>query len=669
MADVHNDTLAGPHARSRFVDDYERAQQAMAHLRAQLDELDRREQQLVEREARFSADQTQKQADTQRRLKQLAELESLLTSREQSLETRETQTGQREREITQQLQSLEHETKRRLTALESETAERLKREADAAAVAIAIERRQFDEQCELRSSELEQAEIDVRERLTKLEQEFTAAMSARQTAADDEFVTEKQQFDEYCATRNRELAQAETEVQARLTKLEQEVTAAIAARQTAADEEFARHKSEQEQQLRKQREEILADVTQRQQEFELFQEEKQNEFSLREASIAEQEAALQERQTSLEVQLAEQQAALEGLISQQSELQQQYEAEKAAHDEAIAAWEAEQTQQRDVLTQEIEELRRTRLTALDQREEELRRREINAEKRVRVHEEHLGRVRDELEAARNEQRREQQQHQNWVQQVEHSIHLRLAQMRRFRDLMTQREDSLTEEKDLFDASRREIEMRLALSRNQLESDRAAWETQRERTRQHLEHQRNQLEAMAESLEQQRQGMESLTANLSESVEEANTFRAAVDDAWSSFMTNGNPQQAEQKLYQTRRDLIDHFRSMEESLLQQREELAQSLVSVQQQQANLSDQEAQHVDWFAQRDEDLTKREASVREAFDEIAQRQNLWHTEREQWRQDRIAAEQIIRQLVQQLEKGFESAAALQNKASSEAA
>lgn len=129
---------------------------------------------------------------------------------------------------------------------------------------------------------------------------------------------------------------------------------------------------------------------------------------------------------------------------------------------------------------EMESLRAEKLAEMDRREAEVTRREIDVEKRARFHEDHLDRVRGGIwpisvvtlngNGSGNES--------GWSRSKNRS-RLRLAHVRRYRDLVTQREQSIEQERELLQQAKANSDAEIAESRKLLQAQWQAFEQGRD----------------------------------------------------------------------------------------------------------------------------------------------------------------------------------------------
>lgn len=496
--------------------------------------------------------------------------------------------------------------------------------------AISAQQKAEQERSDLlaRAEQVTESEETLRQRvliLREQEEEFAARF--------EKFLEEKDAFRQQMLQEKQEL---EKDVQLKLDELNQ-------TRQqwrAEQDQHRARLLAEQEQ--------VRSEIAKSRREFQAEQD------RLREAIKAEQEGALGEVEklrTEFSAEMVRQRSELEEhrrtLHEALAEERTQWERQKEADTEEIAR--IRQQLQQDVAEQQrlnlqwaetrkeekrqwqasLEEMSRSRMEGLDLRERELQQREIDLQKRFRLHEDHLERMRRELSSQRSDLEWQEQQQRIWVEQVENSIRMRLGQMRTFRNLLSQREQSLAEEQETFARHRKETEQQLQKQREQLlmERERTA-EIRQEEVRTFYARQ-TQLEEVEVRLREEREKVSEAVAGFHELIQKVTSSSAGEDLS----------------------TLDEHLRQAMALLSQQILDLEESrrhLLELQQQQRN---ENVRLSGWIQSRDVWVTERETIFSKQLEELSLREQLCQQERDAWRNERIQVEQVIRNLVQQLE------------------
>jgi len=277
----------------------------------------------------------------------------------------------------------------------------------------------------------------------------------------------------------------------------------------------------------------------------------------------------------------------------------------------------------------LEEISRTRLGSLDLREREIQQREIDLQKRFRLHEDHLERARRDLSVQKSEMEWREQQQRIWIEQVESSIRMRLGQMRRFRDLLTQREKSLVDEQHLFQKQRVEVEQQLQHQRENLTIERVRTaEIRKEEVRTLLERQAFLDQELEQIADDRRQAVE-VTAQFSQILQQ---LHAAIQESPNDLPAS-------------------HLTQLMQIVSQQIVELEESRKQLTEQQQHQRAENIRLSAWIESREAWVQEREAVFSQQLAELSKREQICQTEREAWHKERIQVEQLIRQLVQQIE------------------
>lgn len=298
-------------------------------------------------------------------------------------------------------------------------------------------------------------------------------------------------------------------------------------------------------------------------------------------------------------------------------------------------WSEQRTLERTKIFAEMEEAKKEKLSALDQREKNLQRREIDLQKRAKLHEQHLEKVRNELKSQQTENEKRRQKQQVWKEEVEQGIRRRLNHMKRFRDLMTQREECLTEEQELFQKTRQSAEREATRTREQFMRDRENWEQQRLMTVDRLKNREELLDQEYASLTESHQRVTDLSEELEEIIEKA-----------SHSTVDYSPQTAR------------HLNGLLGILGRQKREADQSIQSLQKQLIELRTESTELSSWVEQRDELVTRREQNHQRNLETLTRREEEFEAAQEVWNQDRMQAERVIRELVVQLEVALDQIA-----------
>lgn len=300
---------------------------------------------------------------------------------------------------------------------------------------------------------------------------------------------------------------------------------------------------------------------------------------------------------------------------------------------------------------EIEALRADRLGEIERHEAEVSRREIDVEKRARFHEDHLDRVRRDLADQRRDLERERQRQRVWIEQVEESIRLRLSHVRRYRDLVAQREQSIEHERELMQRAKQASEYEVTTNRsllqeqwNAFEQDRTANLSELERRTADLAHRQEALEIKSQKVEQLRMEIDLSNQDLLEQRVIVEQVRAELDRSVGSAESDAHIQQMQAQLH-------EQWRHVRESLVEQRDELETARQTLQRLRDEFRNEREILTTWIGQREFQLRAVEEALTRERSHAQETENHWTAARERWREEKIEAENVIRGLLLQLE------------------
>lgn len=400
-------------------------------------------------------------------------------------------------------------------------------------------------------------------------------------------------------------------------------------------------------------------------EFEEQSQERSRQLREGESRVAEREQLLDDRLAVLDEQeqeFARQRAALD---TERADLKQSLAAEiaedrrrnaidreqlsaaRTAHQEAAALWE----QERDTQARELEARRLTVNADLDDREQQVSRGEIDLAKRTRFHEDHLQRFREELDVQRVEVERDRQKLRVWKEQVEESLRLRIAHVRRFRDLIEAREDSLVRGEQALEAARRHADQELLAAREAAAREQEAFERERSRDRGDLRRQQELLQSHAQALEERRQKLDALREELETNQREILERQMWLEQARAGFADAAGAEEAGVRLEQARKHLVEFHRQLVASTEDRRQELLAAQRQLDDRRTSFRDEREALAFRLTEREREVELRESRLQVQIVGLHEREHKWQQLRERWRQEKQLAEDVIRKLVLQLE------------------
>jgi len=349
---------------------------------------------------------------------------------------------------------------------------------------------------------------------------------------------------------------------------------------------------------------------------------RENECQTQEAETLEQRTAI----AAAEETLASDRATFrEQVIGEFAAERESLEASKQSHDQreaAIAAGEASLAQQG-----------------------------IDLEKRTRFHEEHLNRLRREVAEQKSEVERERQRLRTWSNQVDDSIRFRLAHIRKFRDLLDRREQSLETEAEILREQRESMERDLARQHQEAAAEEAALIADSEKRQADFRSQQDLLTLHSENLEGRRQRLDKMRDELDQSHQDALELRMAAEQVHAEVVQATDAQAAQDRIQAARESLFEYYRDLRESLTQRRQEADDAQRSLQAKRDEFHAERDAQIQRIAEREQQISLRERQSAELNSENSVRETTWIAAREGWREDQLEAERVIRELLQQLE------------------
>ena len=326
-------------------------------------------------------------------------------------------------------------------------------------------------------------------------------------------------------------------------------------------------------------------------------ERREQELRAREIKLAERESAsdaytaeVEAREKSLAAEwetVAAARAAMKSELAQEidterrelAEGQRRLEIDSRELQRLQSEFEHSQALQLENHRREVEALRAERLAEVDRREADVSRREIDVEKRARFHEDHLDRVRRDLADQRRDLERERQRQRVWIEQVEESIRLRLSHVRRYRDLVAQREQSVEHERELHLQSKQVSDHEIDTMRRLLQEQWQAFNQEKhtqfvefERRNTEVAQRQSTLEIKSQTVEQLWSEVDLANQELLEQRVIVTQIRAELDGTIGSEETNSRIQELQTRLH-------EQWRQVRESLIEQRDEIENSRQSL------------------------------------------------------------------------------------------
>ncbi len=420
----------------------------------------------------------------------------------------------------------------------------------------------------------------------------------------------------------------------------------------------------------------LSSMDQERRSLRLWSQQFNEEAELREQELRAREIKLAEREAGFEAYSAEVESREKSLAAEwesvaaaraamKSELASEIEQERHDLIEATrrleldsrelhrrqSEFESAQSLQYENNLREMESLRAEKLSEIDRRETEVTRREIDVEKRARFHEDHLDRVRRDLADQRRDLERERQRQRVWMEQVEESIRLRLAHVRRYRDLVTQREQSIEQERELLQQSKANTDAEITESRRLLQAQWQAFEQDRTANLAELERRSTDLTQRQEACDIKAQKVEELRLAAERANQEILEHRVIVEQVRAEVDRSVGTEETDALIQQVQAQLHEQWKHVRESLIQQRDELEETRQSIVRLRDEFRDEREILTTWVSQREYQLKAAEDAISRERANTQLAENNWTAARDRWRDEKIEAENVIRGLLLQLE------------------
>jgi hypothetical protein len=367
-------------------------------------------------------------------------------------------------------------------------------------------------------------------------------------------------------------------------------------------------------------------------------------------------------------------------IAAESRFQQQMATEWAAFQEQMAAewhevsvlrersqtaWAAFETQQlnrRAACEAEMHALReqtREELAAEQaawcERQETLlaewQRERVQFETRLRFQQDHLDKVRLDLETAQAEFRRERQLERQILAEDREQLERRITQVNRHRAALDEQAKSLDRERETLAKCRRAWDSTADADRHALRAERDAWEQERRRQELELQRQQATMISHAEALERKQSRLERLRSELEDTHRSTLELRLAVEESWAQIAhAVGHEEQAWVRVEQARQALVLYYQELHAGIAEQRRELLELQAQTDDQRMVFRDERQTLMHWLTQRDEQLRHEEERLRQQAEALAANEAAWQAARDQWLSEKLAAESLIRRLLAEL-------------------
>jgi len=166
----------------------------------------------------------------------------------------------------------------------------------------------------------------------------------------------------------------------------------------------------------------------------------------------------------------------------------------------------------------------------------------------------------------------------------------------------------------------------------------------------LRRQQDMLTLHAQNLEGRRERLDNLRAELEETHRTTLERRMAIEEAWAQLTQACGAEVAQQRLDQAQQQLSGHYRGLREALIEQRRELDEMRLVFQTQRDDVRSEQQTLSDWAATQERKLRARESDLQTQAEQLNVRESAWRAASQRWINEKIEAEAVIRDLLEQL-------------------
>jgi chromosome segregation ATPase len=412
-------------------------------------------------------------------------------------------------------------------------------------------------------------------------------------------------------------------------------------RQKAQCEQQAARLEEQQNQLQQQREQLV----QQQAELEAQIQARDEQFREGVANIEEELAA--ERNARRQAMEEELQKLAETIARQHEQWHTEQAEHEQQHQQTLAARQAELA----ALEEQLDQMRQQKLADIQARESELQRKQVELEKRTRFHESHLEQLRRSLQRQQAECDRSHQRTRTGQVHFARLLDLQRQQLLRARDRLSQREESLERERHLIDDLRRSLQSRGSQEQQRCSEDRQAWEQERAAHQADIRRQQDMLALHARNLEARRARLDHLRDDLEQTHRQTLEIRLVVEQLWAQASQSFGEEATRKRIEQARSELAGSYETLQKTLDEQRADLEAAEQRLAEQRDRFRTERKEFTAWMSQHEQQLLQREQLLQRDIESAAEREAEWRTTRERWTLEKIEAESVIRQLLEELD------------------
>ena len=288
----------------------------------------------------------------------------------------------------------------------------------------------------------------------------------------------------------------------------------------------------------------------------------------------------------------------------------------------------------------------------DGRQKELDQRERTLEKRARFQQSHLEKLRHQIEDAQDRFRLELQQARTWIENDRTRNRQVAGQLRKFRLLLDEREESLVREqaaiREVRLSSEKEIEQQKDVLKQQQDLEKADLEIRAGQ----VEHREEVLSQLSAEIEARKEEARVLEQQVQDLYKKNIEMRSTIEAAWNELIAHTDLESARDYVGRSQ----DSARQDTEQLLGMLEERELAIEEARIRTRSLQDRFeltiAEQQKWYVEESESLQSRLGDLHELLGQIQAEKNNTTETYESWQQQKLQAEKVIRELLSRLEE-----------------
>ena len=285
-----------------------------------------------------------------------------------------------------------------------------------------------------------------------------------------------------------------------------------------------------------------------------------------------------------------------------------------------------------------------------QSQTEARKQTALEESRIRFQQDHLQRLKEEVEVAQNQLRVEFQKSKQRLEDMLEIQRLRGRQLDRRRELYEQLERSLQRRQETVSKLHLSVQSHCQRERERIAAEKESWDLKSQSQSAENRRQADMLALHAENLEKRRIRLDALRAEIEGRHSDLLETQLAVDEAAAKLSAAAGDESAQERVEQARNQLSSFFDSLREGIASQQNDLRETRELLENQRQEFHTERQQLTEGFSRQEQQLRSREESLNAQLAQIEQQEADWHTARDAWIRERLEAEQIIRDLLTEL-------------------